>query len=73
MQADEKRQPLLATVSILNRNAINVVMHKDVAREKGITERSVALTTDFMLKIGAIKARIPYDKLVTQEYLPKGN
>jgi len=30
-----------------------------------------ALTTDFMLKIGALKSRIPYDKLVTNEYLPK--
>lgn len=40
MQAFEKGQPLLATATILNRNAINVVMHKDVAREKGITEKS---------------------------------
>ena len=40
MQALEKGQPLLATATILNRNAINVVMHKDVAREKGISDRS---------------------------------
>ena len=40
MQAYEKGQPLLATGTILTRNAINVVMHKDVAREKGITEKS---------------------------------
>jgi sulfonate transport system substrate-binding protein len=40
MQAYEKGQPLLATATILNRNAINVVMHKDVAKEKGITEKS---------------------------------
>jgi sulfonate transport system substrate-binding protein len=40
MQAYEKGQPLLATATILTRNAINVVMHKDVAREKGITEKS---------------------------------
>jgi NitT/TauT family transport system substrate-binding protein len=40
MQAVEKGQSLLATATILNRNAINVVMHKDVAREKGITEKS---------------------------------
>src|SRR6266700_3071064 len=37
--ADEG-QPLLATAAIMNRNAINVVMHKDVAREKGITEKT---------------------------------
>lgn len=40
MQAYEKGQSLLATATILNRNAINVVMHKDVARDKGITEKS---------------------------------
>ena len=40
MQAYEKGQPLLATATILTRNAINVVMHKDVAREKGITAKS---------------------------------
>jgi NitT/TauT family transport system substrate-binding protein len=40
MQAYEKGQPLLATATILNRNAINVVMHKDVARDKGIIEKS---------------------------------
>lgn len=37
MQAYEKGQPLVA---ILNRNAINLVMHKDVARERGVTEQS---------------------------------
>jgi len=40
MQAYEKGQPLLATATILTRNAINVVMHKDAAREKGITDKS---------------------------------
>ena len=40
LQAFEKGQKLLATMSILTRNSINVVMHKDVAREKGITEKS---------------------------------
>ena len=40
MQALEKGQPLLATATILNRNAINVVMHKDVAKDRGLTEKS---------------------------------
>ena len=40
LQAFEKGQKMLATMSILTRNSINVVMHKDVAREKGITEKS---------------------------------
>lgn len=42
-----------------------------IPRTPRITERAVALTQDFMLKIGAIRNRIPYDKLVTHEYLPK--
>jgi ABC-type nitrate/sulfonate/bicarbonate transport system substrate-binding protein len=42
-----------------------------IPRTPRITERAVALTEDFMLKIGAIKSRIPYDKLVTQDYLPR--
>jgi len=40
MQAWEKGQRLIATGTILNRNAINVVMHRDVAKQKGITEKS---------------------------------
>jgi len=40
LQAWEKGQKLLATGSILTRNSINVVMHKDVARARGITEKS---------------------------------
>jgi sulfonate transport system substrate-binding protein len=38
--AYEKGQPLLAVMSILTRNVINIVMHKEVARQKGITEKS---------------------------------
>jgi NitT/TauT family transport system substrate-binding protein len=40
IEAYQKGQKLLSTMSIMNRNAINVVMHKDVAREKGIGEKS---------------------------------
>jgi ABC-type nitrate/sulfonate/bicarbonate transport system substrate-binding protein len=36
----EKGQRLMSVMSILTRNAINVVMHKDAARQKGITEKS---------------------------------
>lgn len=50
LQAWEKGQKLLAIGSILTRNSINVVMHKDVAREKGITEKS-----PLMDKIKALK------------------
>jgi NitT/TauT family transport system substrate-binding protein len=42
-----------------------------IPRDGKITEKAVALTEDFMLKIGAIKARIPYEKLVTNEFLPR--
>ena len=38
--AYEKGQPLLAVMSILTRNVINIVMHKDAARLKGITDKS---------------------------------
>lgn len=31
----------------------------------------MVLTEDFMIKIGALKARIPYDKLVTHDFLPR--
>lgn len=40
LMAFEKGQRVPAVMSILNRNAINVVMHKEVARAKGISEKS---------------------------------
>src|SRR5262249_11845373 len=46
----EKGQRLPAVMSVLNRNAINIVMHKDAARMKGITEKSPLLD-----KIRALK------------------
>lgn len=38
--AYERGQRLVAVMSILTRNSINIVMHKDVARERGITEHT---------------------------------
>ena len=38
--AYERGQRLLAVMSILTRNSVNIVMHKDVARERGITEKT---------------------------------
>ena len=61
MQAFQKGQRLLATAAIMNRNAINVVMHKDVARKKGITDKSPLAD-----KIRALKGQ-----LVTNDFLPK--
>ena len=40
IEAYQKGQKLVSVMGIMNRNAINVVMHKDVAREKGIGEKS---------------------------------
>jgi NitT/TauT family transport system substrate-binding protein len=40
IEAHQKGQKLLSTMSLLTRNAINVVMHKDVARERGITDKT---------------------------------
>ena len=38
-------------------------------RDGRITERAVTLTQEFLRKIGALKAAIPYDHLVTNEFL----
>jgi NitT/TauT family transport system substrate-binding protein len=38
--AYERGQRFVSVMSILTRNSINVVMHKEVARERGITEKS---------------------------------
>lgn len=40
IQAYERGQRLIAVMSILTHTHINVVMHQDVARAKGITEKS---------------------------------
>jgi len=40
IMAHEKGQRLPAVMSVLTRNSINLVMHKDVARAKGITDTS---------------------------------
>ena len=42
-----------------------------IPRSLRISERAVTLTEDFLLRIGALKARIGYDKLVTNDFLPK--
>lgn len=36
----EEGQRLVAVMSILTRNSVNIVMHKDVARERGITAQT---------------------------------
>ncbi len=40
LTAYEQGQRVLATMSILTRNSINVVLHRDAVREKGITDRT---------------------------------
>jgi len=40
LMAHEKGQRLPAVMSVLTRNAINIVMHKDAARAKGLTDNS---------------------------------
>lgn len=40
LMAHEKGQRLLAVMSVLSRNSINLVMHKEAARAKGITDKS---------------------------------
>ncbi len=41
-----------------------------IPRDGRITARAVTLTQDFLRKIGALKTIIPYDQLVTDEFLP---
>ena len=40
LMVHEKGQRLLAVMSLLTRKAINLVMHKEAARQKGITDKS---------------------------------
>jgi NitT/TauT family transport system substrate-binding protein len=40
LMAYEKGQRLLSVMSILNRNVINIVLHKDVARARGVTAQT---------------------------------
>jgi ABC-type nitrate/sulfonate/bicarbonate transport system substrate-binding protein len=40
-------------------------------RDGRITERAVALTQEFLRKVGALKATIPYDQLVSNDFLPR--
>ena len=46
-------------------------VRQGIPRDGRVTERAVTLTEEFMIKIGALQARIPYDKLVTHAVLPK--
>ena len=41
-----------------------------IPRDGRITPRAVTLTQDFLRKIGALKTTIPYDQLVTGDFLP---
>jgi len=42
-----------------------------IPRDGRITERAVTLTQDFLRRVGAIKSVIPYDQVVTNEFLPR--
>ena len=42
-----------------------------IPRDGRVTERAVTLTQEFLRKIGALKTTIPYDQLVTNEFLPR--
>ena len=46
-------------------------MRLGVPLDGRITERANTLTQDFMIRIGALRAPIPYEALVTHEFLPK--
>jgi NitT/TauT family transport system substrate-binding protein len=42
-----------------------------IPRDGRITERAVTLTQEFLRRIGALKSVIPYDQIVTNEFLPR--
>jgi NitT/TauT family transport system substrate-binding protein len=42
-----------------------------IPRDGRVTERAVTLTQDFLRRVGAIKSVIPYDQVVTNEFLPR--
>lgn len=42
-----------------------------IPRDGRVTERAVTLTQEFLRKVGALKSVIPYDQLVTHEFLPR--
>ena len=50
--------------------ALRAVWH-GVPADGKVTERAVELTQDFMLKIGAVKEKVPYAALVSNDFLPK--
>ena len=42
-----------------------------IPRDGRVTERAVTLTQEFLRKVGALKTAIPYDHVVTHEFLPR--
>jgi len=42
-----------------------------IPRDGRVTERAVTLTQDFLRRVGAIKSVIPYEQVVTNEFLPR--
>ena len=42
-----------------------------IPRDGRITERAVLLTQEFLRRVGAIKSVVPYDQIVTNEFLPR--
>ena len=50
--------------------ALKAVWH-GIPPDGRVTERAVDLTQDFMLKVGAVKEKLPYAALVSNDFLPK--
>lgn len=42
-----------------------------IPRDGRVTEGAVTLTQDFLRRIGALKTTIPYDQIVTNQFLPR--
>ena len=46
-------------------------VREGVPADGKVTERAVDLTQDFMIKIGAVREKVPYAALVSNEFLPR--
>ena len=42
-----------------------------IPRDGRVTERAVTLTQEFLRRIGVLKLSVPYDQVVTNEFLPR--
>lgn len=73
-RADEALPALKPVLSGLDDAVIVAGIQKvrlGIPRNGRVTERAVTLTQEFLRRVGALKSVIPYDQVVTNEFLPR--